>query len=118
MIQMNRNRYTGAFCGGFGGGHRQFEIKIVEMRFRQAENNRRAGLLRRLHNALQKIQADQIECADRITMLVGVFEHVFHVDQWHKQSCIQSLLFIAPSKCSRLVNRLKMDTYRVTVAMM
>jgi len=80
MIQMYCHWHRGSPCCGFHCWHNQFEIKIVEMGFRQAQYHRCAAALGCGHDAFQKLETDQIECAHGITIMVGVVKHIAHVD--------------------------------------
>ena len=83
VVKMDGHRHLGAPGRGNDRRHDQLEIEKFVMRFGQTEDHRRARFFRRQHNAFEKIQADQIKGADRIVMIVGVLQHVFHIYQWH-----------------------------------
>ncbi len=65
------------------GGHDEIKIKIFKMRFGQTQNYRGACGFRCVHNALQKVQADEVKGTYGITVLIGVLQHILHINQWH-----------------------------------
>lgn len=53
------------------------------MRFRERQYHGCARCFCSRHNRLEKIEAHQIESADRVAVAVGVTQHIAHIYQWH-----------------------------------
>ena len=83
MIQMNGDRHGSSLCCPLHGSHKQFEIEEVEMRFRQTDDNGCLFFFSSRNDTADKIQTYHIKGSHRIVMLIGVFQHVTHMNQWH-----------------------------------
>ncbi len=89
MVEVDGDRDARAPCRRHGGGHGQFEVVVLEMGLGQAQDD--GGLLPfgGIDDGFQEVQADQVEAAHRVLVVVGVLQHVPHVDQRHgRASCL------------------------------
>ena len=91
MVHVDGHRYRGALGRTFHGGHQQFEIEVIEMGFRDGQDNRGADLFGGSHDSGNEIKAHGVERADGIAVLVSVAQHILHIDQGHDG--ISSLLW-------------------------
>ena len=71
MIQVDGYRHTGRTGRSLNSGHEIVEVEVLEMRFGQTQNDRRATFLRRIQNGLQKVQVHKVERTYRIPVRVG-----------------------------------------------
>ncbi len=83
---MDGDRHVGAPRRLFGGGHGELEVVMLEVRFGQAQDHRRAAVLRGVEDRLEEIETHQIEAAHRVAVAVGMVQHVTHVHQRHGSS--------------------------------
>jgi len=84
VIELDGHRHVGAFGRGFHRRHHQFEVVMGEVGLGDGEDHRGPAVFGRIDHRLEEVEADQIEGAYRIAVLVCVMKHVLHVDQCHR----------------------------------
>lgn len=79
---MDRDGHRRPACGRNGSRHGELKVEVLEVRFGQAQNHRRAPRLGGAQDGFEEIETDKIERPYRIALAEGVVQHVSRINQW------------------------------------